>query len=294
MNATDLHIPSNRVGDILRYMRTELAELYDEGEIRMFGYMLFEEYLGWDTAKLLTNKGETVNQSDLLKFHWAVEGLKQFRPIQHILGHTEFCGLDIAVNPDVLIPRPETAEMARAAAEMLEEHAMPRVLDICCGSGCIALAIKQMAPAAEVWGADISPQALELAERNAQSNGLEASFCLCDILEEAPALPEGTWDLIVSNPPYICEQERSEMSRNVLDYEPGIALFVSDSDPLRFYRAIGRHAASRLRSGGRLVLEINEHYGAETCHQLQELGFETELRQDFNGKDRYIIGNWEL
>lgn len=288
MNTTDMHIPSNRVGDILRYMRSELAELYDDGEIRTMGQMLFEEYLGWDTAKLLISKAETINQSDLLKFHWAIEDLKRCRPIQHILGHTDFCGLDLLVGPEVLIPRPETAEMVAEAARLWQAKPSPRVLDICCGSGCIALALKKMIPQAEVYGADISPEALATARRNAERNALEVQYCQCDILAEAPALPEGLFDIIVSNPPYICRSERADMRRNVLDYEPEIALFVPDDDPLRFYRAIGRHAAARLSSGGILLLEINERYGAETCRLLQDLGYRTDLQKDLNGKERRI------
>lgn len=292
-NTTHMHIPSNRVRDIERYIRTELDELYPEGELRMFTQMLFEAYMGWSTAQLLLHRDDTINQSDLLKFHWAVEDLKQYRPIQHIIGYTDFCDSRIAVSPDVLIPRPETEEIVLRATELLNDSGANvqegNFLDLCTGSGCIAIALAKQFPKAKIYAVDISTKALDLAQKNAERNHVAVEFVQSDILQETIALPCPTFDLIISNPPYIQEKERCNMERNVLEYEPSLALFVPDKDPLKFYRAIGLYALQHLTYKGLLILEINEHLGSATCQLLQSIGFVTQLLQDFRGKDRSII-----
>ena len=292
-NTTHMHIPSNQVRDIERYIRTELDELYPEGELRMFTQMLFEAYMGWNTAQLLLHRDDTINQSDLLKFHWAVEDLKQYRPIQHIIGYTDFCDCRIAVSPDVLIPRPETEEIVLRATELLNDSGANvqegNFLDLCTGSGCIAIALAKQFPKAKVYAVDISTKALDLAQKNAERNHVAVEFVQSDILQETIALPCPTFDLIISNPPYIQEKERCNMERNVLEYEPSLALFVPDKDPLKFYRAIGLYALLHLTYKGLLILEINEHLGSATCQLLQSIGFVTQLLQDFRGKDRSII-----
>jgi release factor glutamine methyltransferase len=292
-NTTHMHIPSNRVRDIERYIRTELDELYPEGELRMFTQMLFEAYMGWSTAQLLLHRDDTINQSDLLKFHWAVEDLKQYRPIQHIIGYTDFCDCRIAVSPDVLIPRPETEEIVLRATELLNDSGANVqegiFLDLCTGSGCIAIALAKQFPKAKVYAVDISTKALDLAQKNAERNHVAVEFVQSDILQETIALPCPTFDLIISNPPYIQEKERCNMERNVLEYEPSLALFVPDKDPLKFYRAIGLYALQHLTYKGLLILEINEHLGSATCQLLQSIGLVTQLQQDFRGKDRSII-----
>ena len=293
-----MHIPSNRVRDIERYIRTELDELYPEGELRMFTQMLFDAYLGWSTAQLLLHRDDTINQSDLLKFHWAVEDLKQYRPIQHIIGYTDFCDCRIAVSPDVLIPRPETEEIVLRATELLNDSGANvqegNFLDLCTGSGCIAIALAKQFPKAKVYAVDISTKALDLAQKNAERNHVAVEFVQSDILQETIALPCPTFDLIISNPPYIQEKERCNMERNVLEYEPSLALFVPDKDPLKFYRAIGLYALQHLTYKGLLILEINEHLGSATCQLLQDIGFVTQLLQDFRGKDRSIIATPKL
>ena len=297
-NTTHMHIPSNRVRDIERYIRTELDELYPEGELRMFTQMLFEAYMGWNTAQLLLHRDDTINQSDLLKFHWAVEDLKQYRPIQHIIGYTDFCDCRIAVSPDVLIPRPETEEIVLRATELLNDSGANvqegNFLDLCTGSGCIAIALAKQFPKAKVYAVDISTKALDLAQKNAERNHVAVEFVQSDILQETIALPCPTFDLIISNPPYIQEKERCNMERNVLEYEPSLALFVPDKDPLKFYRAIGLYALQHLTCKGLLILEINEHLGSATCQLLQSIGFVTQLLQDFRGKDRSIIATPKL
>lgn len=259
----------------------------------MFTLMLFEAYLGWNQVKLMLNREQTINQSDLLKFHWAVEDLKRYRPIQHIIGHTEFCGLQIEVSQDVLIPRPETEEIVYRIQDIMNDRLpsleKPQILDICTGSGCIALALKNFRSEAKVLGVDISTKALAIAKSNAKRLGMAVEFVEHDILNGTMQLPIETFDVIVSNPPYICESEKIDMSANVLDHEPGIALFVPDQDPLLFYRAIAQYAINHLSDRGFLAFEINEHLGEETCALLQGIGFTTELYKDFREKDRCII-----
>ncbi|MCR5822087.1 MAG: peptide chain release factor N(5)-glutamine methyltransferase [Bacteroidales bacterium] len=288
MNTRNIRFRSNRVSDILSLFHEELDVLYGNGEVRSFMEILFESFLGWDRVKLLTSKNLTVDQSDLLRFHWALEDLKRHRPIQHIVGYTDFCGCRIEVNPDVLIPRPETEEIVnRIIATFNFQLSAFNFLDLCTGSGCIAIALKKAFPEAEVTAVDVSEKALAVARRNAETNGVEIKFVQKDVLVGDDGF--GQYGLIVSNPPYVRDSERAAMAANVLDFDPGLALFVPDSDPLRFYRAIAAFAGRHLATDGLLVLEINEAFGAETCALLQASGFSTELRNDFRGKPRAVF-----
>ncbi|MBQ6068068.1 MAG: peptide chain release factor N(5)-glutamine methyltransferase [Bacteroidales bacterium] len=292
-NTTHMTIPSNRVRDIERHFHTTLSKLYPDTEIEAFIYILFEAFLGWDKVQLLLHREGTINQSDLLRFYWAAEDLKQYRPIQYIVGYTTFCNLRIKVSEGVLIPRPETEEIVEHIKQC--PSCQPEsILDLCTGSGCIALALASHYRDAYVYGIDISAEALTLARRNALTNNLNVSFYQCDILHHAPTLPHDTFDLIVSNPPYVCESEKSDMLPNVLNHEPALALFVPDNDPLLFYRAIGQYAQCHLSSDGLLVLEINEHYGNATCQMLQQMGFDTTLNKDFRDKERSITAHKTL
>lgn len=288
MNTRDLRFRSNRICDILQLFHEELDPLYGHGEVSTFCEMLCEAFLGWDRVRLMTSKEQTIDQSDLLRFHWALEDLKKYRPIQHIIGYTEFCGCRIEVTPDVLIPRPETEEIVTQLCAQQAQGCVTAI-DLCTGSGCIAIALKKAFSSAQVTAVDLSHAALDIARHNAQNNNTEIRFLQADILSPEFTIHNSQFSIIISNPPYIMERERAEMSRNVLGYEPDEALFVPDSDPLRFYRAIGRFAAQHLSDDGLLVVEINEHLGEETRMTLQATGLETKLRRDFRGKERCII-----
>ncbi len=288
MNTRNLRFRSNRVRDIISLYHEELDGMYGSDEVGVFLDMLFEAILGWDKVRLLTSKEQTIDQSDLLRFHWALEDLKQYRPIQHIIGFVGFCGCRIAVSPDVLIPRPETEEMVNS----LTPGPSPtgegsRILDLCTGSGCIAIALKKAFPAADVTAVDISPAALEIARQNTQNNGVEVRFVQADVLNGVDGL-SGSYGLIVSNPPYVMERERAQMQRNVLDYDPELALFVPDEDPLRFYRAIATIAKEHLADDGQVVVEINEDLAEETCAVFKAQGFNPKVHEDFRGKPRWI------
>ena len=298
MNTTDMHIPSNKVRDIERYFHTELAGLYPDGEITMFVRMLFGAFLGWNLADLLLHRGDdTVNQSDLLRFHWAVEDLKRFRPIQHIIGWTDFCGCRIEVDENTLIPRPETEEIVNWTIEhksqFTNHNSQLCILDLCTGSGCIAIALAKHWPEAEVWAVDISEKALAVARRNAAANNVSINFIQADILSKS-IIPNSQFGIIISNPPYVMEQERAAMQRNVLDWEPAKALFVPDGDPLLFYRAIADIASGSIERGGCIILEINEQLGAETARLFEGRGFKTELHGDFRGRTRMLTATLQL
>ncbi len=287
MNTTNLRFRSNRVRDIISLFHEELDGIYGNGEVGVFCEMLFEAFLGWDKVRLLTSKEETIDQSDLLRFHWALEDLKRHRPIQHIIGYTDFCGCRIKVTPDVLIPRPETEEIVNWIINHRSSLTTHHCLDLCTGSGCIAIALKKAFPAADVMAVDVSAAALEIARQNAQNNGTEVRFVQADVLNGVDGL-SGSYGLIVSNPPYVCDSERAQMQRNVLDYDPALALFVPDDDPLRFYKAIADIAKGHLAEGGMLVVEINEALADETSVLLKDHGFKPEMHIDFRGKARWI------
>jgi len=293
MNTRNLRFRSNRVRDILALMHEELDGMYGSGEVSAFGEMLFEAFLGWDRVRLLTSREQTIDQSDLLRFHWALEDLKRHRPIQHIIGHVDFCGCRIEVSPDVLIPRPETEEMVSWIVESGKwkvesgEWKVERILDLCTGSGCIAIALKKAFPQAEVTGVDVSAKALEMARKNAENNGVEVGFVERDLIGGVNGF-NGSYGVIVSNPPYVMERERGGMLPNVLDYDPALALFVPDDDPLRFYRAIATIAKEHLAENGQVVVEINEALGDETCMLLKQYGLCPEVHVDFRGKPRWI------
>ena len=294
MNTRNLRFRSNRVRDILALFHEELDGLYGGSEVGVFLDMLFEAFLGWNKVRLLTSKETTVDQSDLLRFHWALEDLKKNRPIQHIIGYTDFCDCRIAVSPDVLIPRPETEEMVNW---ILSTFHFPlstfHFLDLCTGSGCIAIALKKRLPVAEVTAVDVSEKALAMAKENAQANDTDIRFLQADLLDPHFSFFNFQFSIIISNPPYVRDSERSQMQRNVLDYDPALALFVPDDDPLRFYRAIAAIAKEHLAQDGLLVVEINEALAEETSSLLRSYGFLPEVHTDFRGKARWISAQFK-
>ena len=283
------------LADFIRNGIARLEPLYPSPEARGLVLMLCEERLGVRSYTHIIEPQTPVpadREADLLQ---DLERLCQGEPIQYVLGVTEFCGRRFAVGPGVLIPRPETELLVAEGVRTLQEMDLPRaprVLDLCTGSGCIAWSIALDVRDAEVLGVDLSETALGYARSQFPLHFSAAGapvFLQADVLNTEQDFPYGPFDLIVSNPPYVRESERAQMRRNVLQYEPEMALFVPDDDPLRFYRAVARWAQRVLRSGGVGIVEINEALGPETAALFRSAGLNNvQIHRDFFEKERFI------
>ena len=262
-----------------------LAAAYSDGEIKALTRILATELLDVSQMAFYMKDDITLTEEQETLLNDAIERLQKHEPIQYILGYSDFCGLRLKVTPATLIPRPETSELVEWIAN--ESNGTENILDIGTGSGCIAVSLASQLPQAKVSAWDISAEALAVAEENSKANGYAVTFKQVDIL--AYESNDEQFDIIVSNPPYIKENEKIAMHNNVLDWEPHTALFVPDNDPLLFYRAIAEKATTMLRPGGKLYFEINRAYGKATCDILASLGYtDIELRKDFADNDRMI------
>ena len=275
--------------NILQYIHSELKGIYPESEIRFIGYLLLEKLTGFSRTEILLNKNTQISCEAAKQLDGFLKKLKNHEPVQYVLGATEFCGLSFNVNPSVLIPRPETEELVEWICSENDRNKPLKMLDIGTGSGCIAISLKKNFPLAEVDAFDVSPEALKVAKENAKLNRVNVNFREIDIFNP-PAFSK-KWDLIVSNPPYVPENEKSEMQRNVTDYEPSLALFVPDNHPLKFYETITNFARLNLAKGGKLYFEIHYRSGKNMLDLLSQNGFrEVQLKKDLSGKDRMISG----
>ena len=268
----------------------QLSPIYPMQEIESISMLIFEKVLGLSRIQIRLNQNETVSAANLTQIKEIISRLIQFEPIQYILGETEFYGCTFKVDPSVLIPRQETEELADWIVRD-NKHLNPAILDIGTGSGCIPISLVKNLPGASADGWDISPYALLIAEENALKNKVKVSFQCVDILNPVAARHHEKYDIVVSNPPYITISEKALMHKNVIQFEPHLALFVPDSDPLVFYREIADLAVTELKPGGHLYLEINEQFGNETLKLLRIKGFNhLILKKDINGKNRMIKG----
>jgi release factor glutamine methyltransferase len=271
---------------IVYEIRDALRGHYPDSEALSLAKMSLTEAFGFSTLELYGGKDKEISGNRLRDLHEMLSRLKKNEPIQYIIGTESFCGLTFEVNPNVLIPRPETQELVRWIES--DWKSVPcRILDIGTGSGCISISLAKFLEDAKVESWDISEGALQVARRNCVRNETEVLLRQQDVLS---AVPEGElYQVIVSNPPYICEKEKVDMDANVLDWEPETALFVPDADPLLFYRKIAELGISMLCEGGALYFEINRAYGEETLRMLEGLGYrQLELRKDDFGNDRMI------
>jgi release factor glutamine methyltransferase len=284
-----VQVSSNKIKDIRRYYKQQLLDLYDENEIDSFLYILFEEYAGLSKAQILLNADRTISESELLKIHFGAKALMNNKPIQYITGTSDFYGLRFKVNPDVLIPRPETEELVELVIKGNSEKDELSIIDIGTGSGCIAIVLKKYLPASKVHALDISTGTLNIAKENAKLNRQEIEFKKMDFLKSSNWDRLDSYDIIVSNPPYVRRSEMKGMNKNVLDYEPVKALFVEDEKPLVFYRAIAKFATGHLNKSGAVYCEINQYLSPETISVFQELGFgQVEVLKDMNGNNRIL------
>ena len=271
---------------IVYEIRDALRGHYPDSEALSLAKMLLTEAFGFSTLELYGGKDKEISGNRLRDLHEMLSRLQKNEPIQYIIGTESFCGLTFEVNPNVLIPRPETQELVRWIEA--DWKSVPcRILDIGTGSGCISISLAKFLEGAKVESWDISEGALQVARRNCVRNEAEVLLRQQDVLS---AVPEGElYQVIVSNPPYICVKEKVDMDANVLDWEPETALFVPDADPLLFYRKIAELGVSMLCEGGALYFEINRAYGEETLRMLEGLGYrQLELRKDDFGNDRMI------
>lgn len=276
------------IQEAARLIRQKLGQLYDEGEAGAIGDWLLEHLTG-TRRKDRPIREKSLDQRQVALMNSAIERLLKQEPVQYVLSEAWFCGLKFYVDSRVLIPRPETEELVEwIIANCRFPVADLRILDIGCGSGCISISLKRRLGRAEVWGCDLSAGALEVSAHNAKQLGVDVRFEQVDFLDPAKTEQLPSFDIIVSNPPYIPETEKEKLDRNVTAHEPHMALFVPDNDPLIFYRAIAEFGRTHLNKEGNIFFEIHEELGTPVSELLKNEGYLVELKKDMSGKDRMI------
>ena len=270
----------------------ELLIVTDADEAESFFYLILEEKNKLKRIDLALNHDLSFSSEEIVVWNSILEQLKKEIPVQYLLGKTSFYGLEFEVNPDVLIPRPETEELVEWIIQSQRPKAKSqklKILDIGTGSGCIAIALAKNIPNTEVFAIDVSEKALATAQKNAEKNVVKVTFLENNILKTIDL--EQQFDIIVSNPPYVRNLEKQEIKKNVLDNEPHLALFVEDNDALIFYRKIAELAQKNLSENGQLFFEINQYLGKEMIDLLEKMNFKNiKLRQDIYGNDRMVLG----
>lgn len=289
--------------EIKNIFHKELDSLYSNEEVGSFFFMLIEQYLNLQRFVLALEPNLMISKEKETPFFEALSRLKLQEPIQHIIGYAHFMDMELKVNKHVLIPRPETEELVRWIIEEVPsekyklrstkykvQSGIPlKILDVGTGSGCIAIALAKNLPNAEVYALDVSEEALKVAKDNALSNAVDVNFLKKDVLTIESLQEE--FDIIVSNPPYVREFEKKKMQKNVLEYEPELALFVANDNPLVFYQRITDFAGHHLKESGALFFEINQYLGKETKELLRDYNFsQIKLRKDMFGNDRMLKG----
>ena len=275
-------------------IQQRLAEVMDAGEARAISMMLFDKLFGMTVAEVLSGKDQELEEDEKKMLLECVERVVNGEPVQYVLGRCDFNGLELMVAPGVLIPRPETEELVNACVSHYHPDSKVKVLDIGTGSGCIALSIKHKLANADVTGWDISEDALAIAAQNAERLDINVTFERHDIIAINNELKDikPDFDIIISNPPYVCENEKKDMESRVLDYEPKTALFVPDNDPLCFYRHITEFALKALKTGGRLFFETNRDFCDDVDNILSEKVFiHVQKLTDSFGNDRIVYGS---
>jgi len=265
-------------------MISELSSIYEMDEFNSIFNLLSEDYLKIPRSKILLANEIDLNESNQKLFSSALERLKTHEPIQYVLGKTNFMDLEFKVNSSVLIPRPETEELVRLILK--ENLDRKEILDIGTGSGCIAISLAKYLPNSKVTALDISKDALEVARENAKLNNVNIEFINADIFEYQS---HKKYDVIVSNPPYVCESEKIRMKKNVSDFEPGLALFVKDIEPLKYYSEIFNFSQNNLRNKGFLFFEINNKVEKLLSEEMISNDFNFNIYYDYNGFKRYIF-----
>lgn len=286
------------LSEVLQYLQDEIGNLYPENEFRSIRRIIFDRLTGIHPVDFHLKPNTEVSVDVFEKIKEIAKDLREYKPIQYLLGTTEFLGLKLRVTPSVLIPRPETEELADWIIKT-HKYNENKILDIGTGSGCLAIALDKLMLHSQTDGIDISDEALEIAEENSYMNESIVNFFNYNILEgyngKNSQFFKDNYDLIVSNPPYVTESEKAGMLKNVLDNEPHLALFVEDEDPLKFYKAIADFARIKLEWGGFLYFEINPRFQKEIQEMLMLKGFRNiQMRNDLSGKPRLIRAQIKL
>lgn len=279
------------MSQLLTSVIQSLQGVYPPSEARAVARLLLEEGpFDLSVSQLFAGKDSDLSESQQTLLQNYIQRLQSGEPIQYVLGHAWFCGLKLKVGPGVLIPRPETEDLVQWIVDDWKDCKEPRILDACTGSGCIAVALAHKISNVQIEAVDASPEALAYARENALPYWQQVHPCLGDVLEPGGKnLPH--LQVIVSNPPYIAQEEAEDMTVQVKDFEPHMALFVSDDDPLIFYRALARKGMRELLPGGAIYMEINQRFGQEVCDLLRECGYQqVQLRNDRFGNPRMVKG----
>ncbi len=272
-------------------MRRQLAPVYSPRELQQVVFELLEHF-GFTRVQVITYPDAKLSETDYEQLQLMLKRLADGEPLQYVVGTEWFMDMPFSVCRDVLIPRPETEELVRLIVDRCKRPS-PRIADVGTGSGCIAVSLAKLIDGAQVTAVDVSASAIEVARRNAEQNSAQVEFVRADILADNQLFVPSSLDIVVSNPPYVTETDKNQMSRNVLDFEPHLALFVPDADPLLFYRRIAVLAQQWLKSGGMLFFEINERFGPETVQLLENMRFDNiELHRDFYEKNRMVSAVW--
>lgn len=275
---------------LLQEITNTLSYNYSTQESESLAYMVLEHVFDLSKMTILVNDAVEINNKEGVQN--IVERLLKNEPIQYIIGHTEFYGRKFEVNENVLIPRQETEELIQLIKTENSDSGL-KILDIGTGSGCISCSLKLEMKQAKIFALDISKNALEVAKKNSEKFGCEVSFIHLDILTDEMSIHN--LDIIVSNPPYVTIEEKDQMHKNVLAFEPDIALFVPNDDPLKFYEAIIQKSIVALNNGGKLYFEINELFGNEVNLLMRQNRFKNvKIHQDLNGKDRFVSGIFQI
>lgn len=272
--------------ELLHRLKSMIDPMIDDGEREAMALLLLEHASGSNRAQLLAGEPLVVNEEELLE---KVARINKHEPVQYVLGEAWFFDRVFRVNSSVLIPRPETEMIVREAKALAAETRIKNILDIGTGSGCLAISLALEIKGSKVTATDISPGALWVAATNAILHTVSVNFINHDILGELP-VSKDTFDLIVSNPPYVTNSEAGGMAKHVKEFEPHQALFVPDNDPLLFYKAIASRSLQLLNGDGLVIVEINEKFGREVSQVFTKVGFgATEIMKDIDGKDRLVI-----
>jgi release factor glutamine methyltransferase len=286
-----MFVQTNTVSSLYRYVKKKLESSFSESEIRKVYKIFLSKRLGWTDSDFILNKDYRLSESDLLYVRSLTNRVVQGEPYQYVVGETEFFGHQFICSPDALIPRPETEELVSLVVDTFPKNQDLRIVDLCTGSGCIGISLAKFFSNSKVTLTDVSKNALTLAKQNAQKNEVEVEFICHDLLLENSfdSFASKTYDVWISNPPYISRAEIMEIGDNVLKHEPHLALFVEHENPLVFYDKIAENALKYLRSGGYLFFEINPNYAAQLVENMNELGFvNIELMKDLQGRNRML------